>query len=130
MTAKANWLLAFALLGGAVALGAEPTGAATVESNDPLDGVHRVYNLEVATAHSYLVSRAQILVHNDCFIKAGMLGRILGKHGAGTNIPGKGQFASWVDESRLKALVVDGVSAVRGRATTDKQGRPSMTYRV
>src|SRR5262249_28803910 len=38
----------------------------TVEANDGMSGVHRVYNLEINSAHTYLVSRKHILVHNDC----------------------------------------------------------------
>jgi hypothetical protein len=39
-------------------------GAASLTSNVPLPGTHTVYNFEVNTAHSYLISNAEIWVHN------------------------------------------------------------------
>ncbi len=40
-------------------------GSIRIESIESIEGVHRVYNLEVETQHSYFVSEAAVLSHNS-----------------------------------------------------------------
>ena len=41
-------------------------GSVTIASIEPLPGAHRVYNFEIAGAHTYLVSDLAIYSHNGC----------------------------------------------------------------
>jgi RHS repeat-associated protein len=61
---RRDWVRANELGAGDSLLGRE--GAVVVESVTPESGVQRVYNLEVETRHTYLVSDLWILTHNAC----------------------------------------------------------------
>lgn len=51
------------------------TGAAVVSSATSVPGIHRVYNLEVARTHTYLLADPGIWVHNSCVDEGGRLPR-------------------------------------------------------
>jgi RHS repeat-associated protein len=59
---RASWVRAGELTPGELLR--TQSGAVTVSAIEPLDGVHRVFNLEVGAAHTYLVSGMNIYAHN------------------------------------------------------------------
>jgi len=55
-------------------------GTATLVSSELRPGRVRVYNFEVAGAHNYYVSHAQVLVHNVCPLGRGSTGRTVARN--------------------------------------------------